>query len=248
MASYDLVMRRAFLIAILVLSRASATHATPYSDFFSEANPPHFSLTMFASSFAGQYKYLATHEGFELEQTITPYVGLVGRVSGYQIYEGDGWDTPLHGESRIKNFGVLLAGLDFQPIQGTSLKVLGGSDVGDSDHARIEGDFSSWLWLHSRHPVNFAFTGDHFYNNDLSSGTVDVRTTLTSSRNATWLVGGGGQMWDGGNTPHLMKEFGPDLGVVLREWKTSIDVQAGYGNIGGYGTIAVSHHLGWDEQ
>ena len=243
-----MTMRRAILIAILTLMPAAAARSAPYSDFFSEANPQHFSLTMFASTFAGQYKYVASHEGFELEQTLTPYIGLVGRVSGYQIYEGDGWDTPLRGESRPRNFGVLLAGLDFQPIQGTSLKVLSGGDVGDSDRARIEGDFSSWLWLHSRHPFNFAFTGDHFYNNDLSGGTVDLRTILTSSRDATWLIGGGGQLWDGGSTPHLMKEFGPDLGIVLRRLKTNLDVQAGYGNQGVYGTVAISHHFGWDEE
>jgi hypothetical protein len=44
-----------------------------------------------------------------------------------------------------------------------------------------------------------------------------------------------------------MKEFGPDLGLFLRQWQTSLDLQAGYGNNHGYGTIAVSHHFGWDE-
>ena len=241
-------MRRGLLSAIALLMWAHAALAAPYSDFFSAANPEHFSATMFASGFAAQYKYLATHEGFELEQTLTPYIGLVGRVSAYQTYEGDGWDTPLKSESRVRNFGVLLGGLDFEPIQGTSFKMLGGSDVGDSDRPRIEGDFSSWMWLHSRHPINFSLTGDHFYNNDLSSGTIDIRTVLASSREATWLIGAGGQMWDGSGEPHLQKEFGPDLGVVLRRWKTSIDVQAGYGNLSGYVTIAVSRHFGWDQR
>ena len=238
----------AFAIVLAALAAVSA-QAAPYSDFFTSANPQHFSLTTFASGIAAASKYTATHEGFELEQTLTPYVSLVGRISGYQIYQGDGWDTPLAGhESRPRNFGVLLAGLDFIPFQGTSLKLLGGSDVGDSDRAQIEGDFSSWLWLHSRHPINFAITGDHFYNNALSTGAIDVRTILTSSREAIWLIGGGGQMWDGGDTPHLMKEFGPDLGVVLRGLKTQIDIQGGYGNEGTYGTVAISRHFGWDEE
>jgi hypothetical protein len=77
---------------------------------------------------------------------------VVGRVAGYQGYQGAGWDWPGSGHgSRPRNFGVPLGGLDFLPFQGTSLKMVGGSDVGDSDRARIEGDFSSWLWLHSRH-------------------------------------------------------------------------------------------------
>jgi hypothetical protein len=63
-----------------------------------------------------------------------------------------------------------------------------------------------------------------------------------------WLIGAGGQLWGGGPEPHLMKEFGPDLGIVLREWKVSVDFQAGYGNNHGYGTLAVSRHFGWDEE
>jgi len=240
---------RILALALVLLLAATSVQAAPYSDFFTSANPQHFGLTMFASGISAGSQYTATHEGFELEQTLTPYVSLVGRVSGYQIYQGDGWDTPLSGhESRPRNFGVLLAGIDFVPIQGTSLKLLGGSDIGDSDRARIEGDWSSWLWLHSRHPINFSLTGDHFYNNGISSGTIDLRTVVTSSREATWLVGLGGQLWDGGNESHLMKEFGPDLGVVLRQWKINLDLQAGYGNLGGYGIIAFSRHFGWDEQ
>jgi hypothetical protein len=241
--------RYAILIVLLMLKIAATADAAPYSDFFTGANPQHLGVTMFASGIAAESKYTATHEGFELEQTLTPYVSLVGRVSGYQIYEGDGWDWPLAGHgSRPRNFSVLLGGLDLLPFQGTSLKILGGGDVGDSDRARIEGDYSSWLWLHSRHPVNLAFTGEHFYNNGLSSGAVDIRTVVASWREVTWLMGAGGQMWGGGSETHLMKEFGPDLGAVLRRWKTSIDVQAGYGNLGGYGTVSISRHFGWDEE
>lgn len=54
-------------------------------------------------------------------------------------------------------------------------------------------------------------------------------------------------LWGGGSEPHVMKEFGPDLGVVLRQWKMSLDFQAGYRNSHGYGAIAVSRHFGWDE-
>jgi len=242
------MMRRTLLLALLGMMPAVVASAAPYSDFFNAANPEQLGVTMFASAIAAQHKYVATHEGFELEQTLTPYVGLVGRVSGYQIYEGDGWDSPLAGHnSRPRNFGVLMAGLDLMPIQGTSFKMLGGSDVGDSDRARLEGDLSSWLWLHSRHPVNFSLTGDHFYNNGLSSGTVDLRTILDSSREMTWLIGAGGQLWDGPGEPHLIKEFGPDLGVLIRRWKIGIDLQAGYGNLGGYGTVAISRHFSWDE-
>ncbi len=238
------------ILFVLFATRGSTARALPYGDFFTPANPQHLSLTLFASAIGNESRYAATHEGFQLEQTLNPYIGVIGRVSGYQIYQGGGWDNPLtvHPGTRPRNFGVFMGGLDLLPFQGTSLAILGGRDVGDSSGARIEGDFSSWILLHSHHPINVSFTGDHFYNNGLSSGLIDLRVVISSSRELTWLLGAGGQLWGGGSEPHIMKEFGPDLGLFFRQWETSLDLQAGYGNNHGYGTIAVSHHFGWDEQ
>jgi hypothetical protein len=237
------------MLSILIAARATTARALPYSDFFTPANPQHLSLTLFASAIGNESLYAATHEGFQLEQTLNPYIGVVGRVSGYQIYQGAGWDNPLpdHPGTRPRNFGVFMGGIDLLPFQGTSLTILGGRDVGDSSGARIEGDFSSWILLHSRHPINVSFIGDHFYNNGQTSGMIDVRVVMSSWRKLTWLLGAGGQLWGGGPEPHVMKEFGPDLGLFFRQWQTSIDLQAGYGNNHGYGTIAVTHHFGWDE-
>jgi hypothetical protein len=238
----------ATILAVIIV-RAAPAAAMPYADFFSAADPQHFSLTLFTAGIGAESLYAATHEGFQLEQTITPYINVVGRVAGYQNYAGGGWDNPLRDDpkTRPRNFGVFMGGIDITPFQGTSLTILGGRDVGDSTGARIEGDFSSWIFLHSRHPINASFTGDHFYNNGLTSGMVDLRVVVSSSRALMWLVGAGGQIWGGGSEPSLQKEFGPDLGLVFREWKTSIDFQAGYGNSHGYGTIAVSRRFGWDE-
>jgi hypothetical protein len=237
------------MLSALIATRASAAPAFPYSDFFTPANPQHLSLTLFASAIGNESRYAATHEGFQLEQTLNPYIGVVGRVSGYQIYQGAGWDNPLtvHPGTRPRNFGVFMGGINLLPFQGTSLAILGGRDVGDSSGARIEGDFSSWILLHSRHPINVSFIGDHFYNNGQTSGMIDVRVVMSSWREMTWLLGAGGQLWGGGPEPHVMKEFGPDLGLFFRQWQTSVDLQAGYGNNHGYGTISVSHHFGWDE-
>jgi hypothetical protein len=237
------------MLSVLIATRATTARAFPYSDFFTPANPQHVSLTLFASAIGNESRYAATHEGFQLEQTLNPYIGVIGRVSGYQIYQGAGWDNPLtvHPKTRPRNFGVFMGGIDLLPFQGTSLTILGGRDVGDSSGARIEGDFSSWILLHSRHPINVSFIGDHFYNNGQTSGMIDVRVVISSWREVTWLVGAGGQLWGGGPEPHVMKEFGPDLGLFFRQWQTSVDLQAGYGNNHGYGTISVSHHFGWDE-
>jgi hypothetical protein len=237
------------MLSVLIAMRAITARAFPYSDFFTPANPQHLSLTLFASAIGNESRYAATHEGFQLEQTLNPYIGVVGRVSGYQIYQGAGWDNPLtvHPKTRPRNFGVFMGGIDLLPFQGTSLTILGGRDVGDSSGARIEGDFSSWILLHSRHPINVSFIGDHFYNNGQTSGVIDVRAVMSSWRKVTWLLGAGGQLWGGGPEPHVMKEFGPDLGLFFRQWQTSVDLQAGYGNNHGYGTIAVTRHFGWDE-
>jgi len=238
----------AILFALIGL-RDSTAEAFPYSDFFTPANPQRLSLTLFASGIGAESKYAATHEGFQLEQTLNPYIGVVGRISGYQNYQGSGWDNPLtpHPGTRPRNFGVFMAGLDLLPFQGTSLTILGGRDVGDSDGARIEGDFSSWILLHSRHPINLSFTGDHFYNNGQSSGAIDVRVVMASWREVTWLLGAGGQLWFNNSLPNLQKEFGPDLGLFFRPWNLSLDLQAGYGNLHGYATLAVSKHFDWDD-
>jgi hypothetical protein len=244
-----MMSRLEIALGVLFLMITGTAHAFPYSDFFTSANPQTLSVTTFASAIGAKHTYGATHQGFQLEQTLTPYISLVGRVSGYQIYQEDGWDTPLIApNTRPRNFGVFEGGLDLLPIQGTSFTILLGQDVGDSDHARIEGDFSSWLWLHSRHPINLSFIGDHYYNNDRSSGAVDLRTVVSSSREVIWLIGGGGQLWGGGDEPHLFKEFGPDLGIVLRRWNLGVDFQAGYGNLSWYGLLGISHHFSWDEQ
>jgi hypothetical protein len=249
MRSRALAKATAAILSAFIATRATTARSFPYSDFFTPANPQHLSLTLFASAIGNESRYAATHEGFQLEQTLNPYIGVVGRVSGYQIYQGAGWDNPLtnHPGTRPRDFGVFMGGIDLLPFQGTSLAILGGRDVGDSNGARIEGDFSSWIRLHSRHPINVSFTGDHFYNNGQSSGMIDVRVVMSSWREITWLLGAGGQLWGGGSEPHVMKEFGPDLGLVFRQWQTRLDLQAGYGNNHGYGTIAVSHHFGWDE-
>jgi hypothetical protein len=78
------------ILFALIAMRGSTARAFPYSDFFTPANPQHLSLTLFASSIGAESLYAATHEGFQLEQTLNPYIGVVGRVSGYQIYQGDG--------------------------------------------------------------------------------------------------------------------------------------------------------------
>src|SRR5208337_2340938 len=75
------------ILFALIATRGSSARAFPYSDFFTAANPQHLSLTLFGSAIGAESRYAATHEGFQLEQTLNPYVGVIGCVSGYQIYQ-----------------------------------------------------------------------------------------------------------------------------------------------------------------
>jgi hypothetical protein len=97
---YNDQQRRLFLwttaitCLLLTLLVATAGRASPYSDFFTLSEPETFSLTSFSSGFGSEF-YDRTEEGFEFEQSLTRFVGLVGRVSAYQIYFGAGFDTPF---------------------------------------------------------------------------------------------------------------------------------------------------------
>src|SRR5271157_4516704 len=95
----------------------------PLPDFFQFERPGHLEATMFGGGF-GSDKYGTTQEGFQLEQSLTRYIGAFGRVSGYQLWIGNGFESPLNptaGPHSRLNFGRLQGGIDFAPIQGTHL-------------------------------------------------------------------------------------------------------------------------------
>jgi hypothetical protein len=162
----------ATLAIFRVLSSTAAAEVLPLSDFFKLATPGHLSLTVFTTGY-GSDAYAKTDEGFEFEQSVTRYVGLVGRASSYQVYYGDGYDTPFIGpKAGVRNFGRLEGGIDLIPFQGTSLIVFGGEDVGSSHGPVVDGRFSSWILFHSLHPINLSFDAAHYYHNGLSGGRI----------------------------------------------------------------------------
>jgi hypothetical protein len=234
----------AFVITLLASTFCRGS-ACADSDFFQLESPPSLNLTFFLSGY-GSDRYGTTHEGVEVEQSVTRYVSLVARVAAYDVYQGSGYDSPLiPGKSGTRNFGRFQAGVDLTPIQGVSLVILGGHDVGDSNAPVIEGDFSSWFALHSLHPVNFAFSSTHFYENEVTSNRIDLRMVLFSRAEYMVLGGVGGAVWGGGTVAHPKGQGGPDLGIYLRRWRTAIDLQVGYGSSNGYGLINFSKQLHW---
>ena len=63
-------------------------------------------------------------------------VGVVGRITGYQLWVGDHFNNPLAPstfthQARL-NFARLQGGVEFALYPGTTLFLLGGGDVGDS--------------------------------------------------------------------------------------------------------------------
>ncbi len=125
------------LIAILSIAglgtaraqTTSQTVAPAYADFLTIQRPGELSVNLFGGGF-GSDTYGTTDQGIELDQSITPYIGTVGRVTGYQLYVGGGFDNPLDpgtGHNARFNFVRLQGGFDVQPYPLCHLYLLGGS-------------------------------------------------------------------------------------------------------------------------
>lgn len=232
----------------LILGHPLDTAAQDLTQLFQPADPSRLNLRLFGSGY-GAEKYGTTHEGFELDQTLTQALSVVGRASAYQIYQGTGFDSPLtpSRHSSTRNFGRFEGGLSLTPFPDAIFTMLGGEDVGDSDAPMFENDFSSWFAMRTLHPVNFSYSAGHYYNNDVTNGLIDLRTVVLSTGRMILLMGAGGAIWGGGSVGQAKGQGGPDLGIFLREWRMSIDVQAGYGSSHTYGTVGLSRSVSWDD-
>jgi hypothetical protein len=220
-------------------------------------------VTLSATGYASD-QYQKTNEGFEFEQSVTRYVGLVGRATAYQVYSGDGYDTPFkNNKPGVRNFGRFEGGIDLIPFQGTNLVVFGGGDVGSSQGAVVDGRFSTWILLHTLKPINLSFDGAHYYHNGLSGGRVDLQMVTLSTDQMAVLAGVGGAIWGGGPeqsngqqsingppTPRniLHGQCGPDISAFVMPLHVRIDLQIGYGgDQHTYGLLSISRTFGWDE-
>jgi hypothetical protein len=240
------VLQLCLAIGLLGLWRGNAP-ADALADFFTLQNPGHFGLTAFFSGF-GSDTYATTSGGFQLEQSVTRYLGLIGRVSASQVYQGKGYNSPFVTEATgVRTFERLEGGVDLRPTSTISLTLLAGSDVGNSNAAVVEGDFSSWWLVYSHHPVNGAFSSIHFFENSVTSNQVDLRAVVYATGRWLLLAGGGGAIWGGGTVGKPNGQGGVDLGLFLREMHTSIDLQSGYGSSHLYGLLSVSTSFGWVE-
>jgi len=220
-----------------------------YPGFFSLQTPGLLQATAFGGGF-GSDKYGVAQQGGQVEQSITPYLGAFGRATGYQLWIGSGFDSPLApgtGSHPRLNFGRFQGGVDFTLMPGTHLYVSGGKDVGDSHANVVEGDFSSWLMLHSKHPLNGSFSSIHDYENGVTSTEIDLQAILLSTEKYMVLGGAGGALYNGGFLADMQGQGGPDLGFYYRPWQMGVSAQAGYGSAHQYGQISMYKQLGWVE-
>jgi hypothetical protein len=224
-------------IAALGTARAQTAPQTvvpAYADFFTVQRPGELSVSLFGGGFRSD-KYATTQQGFELEQSITPYIGAVGRVTGYELYVGQGFADPLdpeNGHSARLNFVRLQGGLDVQPYPLWHLYLLGGSDAGDSSAAVVETDFSGWVKPYSRHPVNISGSVSYDYENHVTNSEIDLRTVVQSREKYMLFAGAGGAIFGGGNLAGTQGQGGPALGGYFRPLQAGLDVEAGYGSSG----------------
>lgn len=252
----QLTNRRAqFLVAsILVFILGSAASACAqfedlYPGFFQLQKPSILDAVLYGGGF-GSPKYGAIQEGFQLDQSVTPYFNLVGRVTGYQLWVGDHFENPLvpgEGHSHQLDFGRLQAGAEFALYPGTRFFLLGGDNVGASHAAVIEGDLSSWLFTHTRHPINFSFSASHDYQNHVTNAEIDTLVVAVSTANYLFTAGAGGAIYQGGQIEQVGGQGGVDLGVYFRRWSFGVEVQSGYGNADGYSQLSFIKQLDFAE-
>lgn len=233
-----------------VLAQATAAPAISASPGpFTLLSPGELSLTLFGGGYISS-DYGVTEEGLQVEQSITPVIGLVGRATGYQLYINDNFDNPLNpgrGHHPRFNFGRLQGGLDFHIGETSYVSILGGGDVADSNAGSVEGDVSTWLLPHRSHPVNLAVSSIYTTENGVVANEVDLRAIAYSTESYALMVGGGGAIYAAGFVHGVSGQGGPIFSFFLSKWRAGIDIQAGYGSAQEYGEITIYKQFKWTE-
>src|SRR5208283_5339228 len=172
---------------------------------------PHLDVTLFGGGLASQDYYL-TDEGIQLEQSITEGLGIVGRVTGYQLWVEKNSTSPLEPSDQPANrlnFGRFQLGFDLSPLQGFNFVFLGGHDVGDSDAWTVESDISMWFMLGDPHPFNVFIAPVHNFQNDVTSSEIDLRVVAMQTPDWILLLGAGGSVYGGGFINGIDGQGGP---------------------------------------
>ena len=248
-ASGIFIIAAALLFTNAVLAQTAAPPPASASGPFTLLRPGDLSLTLFCGGYISS-DYGVTEEGLQVEQSITPVIGLVGRATGYQLYIKDNFDNPLNpgrGHHPRFNFGRLQGGVDFHIGETSYLSILGGGDVADSNSASVEGDVSTWLLPHRQHPVNLAVSSIYTTENGVVANEIDLRAIAYSTESYALMLGGGGAIYAAGFVHGVSGQGGPIFSFFLSKWRAGIDMQAGYGSAQEYGEITIYKQFRWTE-
>jgi len=244
-----LAIAAAFLIATLAAPCGRGACQTPpapqqggaFGRFYTPDDPEHLDLTLFGGGFASD-QYGTTQEGFQLEQSVTQSIGVVGRFTGYQLFVKSAFGNPIapaNANHSRYDFGRLQGGVSLTPFDGTNLYILGGGDVGDSNAATVEGDLTSWFFLQRRHPLNLAISSIYDTQNQIDSSEIDLRSVIYSNEKMMLMAGAGGAIYAGGFVHGLEGQGGGIFGIFFPSWKLGFDAQAGYGSARQYGQVSI---------
>ncbi len=204
-----------------------ATPSSILSDPLAIQRPGQLSLLLFGGGYRSD-ESATTEEGFQLEQSLTKDIGVVARAIGYQLYMGAGFGDPLapsEGHNARFNFGRFEGGFDFALVPGTNFYILGGGDAADSHAGVVEGDFTSWLFMRSSHPINLAMSANYDSQNRVTSSEIDLRMILYSNEQMLLIGGVGGAIFGGGFVPNVDGEGGGIVGIYFPKWQIGLDGQ-----------------------
>ena len=225
------------------------TSSSLFSNIFQSQNPGQLSLLVFGSGYWST-RYASTEQGFQLEQSLTKGISVVGRATGYQLYLGGGYDDPLDpgtGHEARFNFGRFEGGFALSPMPGTYLYLLGGGDVADSNAGVFEADFATWTFRERAHPLNIAMNVSYDSQNLITSGEVDLRLILHSDQRVMLTGGLSGAGFAGGFVRGFSTEGGANIGAYSPQWQIGFDGQVGYASTSVYGQIAFFKRFAWTE-
>jgi hypothetical protein len=201
-----------------------------------------FNLTIFGGGYMSQDVGL-TSTAIQAEQSLTEGLGLMVRITGVQLYLFQRATSPLAPSNQAVgrlNYGRFQVGFDLKPTSSTSIMLLGGRDVGDSDAWSFETDISQWLLMGYSHPVNVFLVPSYDTQNLITSSEIDLTVMLKQNQSWAWMAGLGDTLSVGGFIHGVDGSTGPVMRLFYLPMQLGGSLYAGYGSTGYYGMIILS--------
>ena len=210
---------------------------------------PNLNLTIFGGGFMSQDVGL-TSTAIQAEQSLTQGLGLMVRVTGVQLYLFQRATSPLAPSNQAVgrlNYGRFQVGFDLKPTNSTSIMLLGGRDVGDSDAWSFETDISQWLLMGYSHPINLFLVPSYDTQNLITSSEIDITVMLKQNQSWAWMGGLGNSLSVGGFIHGVDGTTGPVMRLFYLPMQLGASLYAGYGSTGYDGMLILSKGFTLDD-